>query len=242
MKRKTILFSILVLVTAALAACSASPQAAEVRTLSINGSGMVYASPDKATINLGVVSEADDVQAATAESNQVIEKIKEVLVEFGVAEADVQTTHFSVYPVSDYGFGPDVALGEEPAQTRYRVDNMVTITVRELDSLGEVLNAAINAGANSIHGIEYGITDKESAYDQALEAAVANAEQRAAYLAEASGAGLGELLTISTNYGSSGYFPAYVEMAAGLGGGGSVPVSPGSLVIRVDVSVVYELN
>ena len=104
MKRKIMLISISIVALAVLAACGASPQAAESRTLSINGSGMVYLAPDMATINLGVMSEAVDVESATAESNRVIEEIKEVLVEFGVEEADIQSTNFSVYPYSEYGY------------------------------------------------------------------------------------------------------------------------------------------
>lgn len=238
MKRKIMLISLMVVAAILLAACGAAPQAAEPRTLSINGSGMVYLAPDMATINLGVMAEAEDVQSATAESNRVIEKIKEVLVEFGVEEADIQTTNFSVYPYSDYGYELD-----QSADTRYRVDNNVTVTVRELEKLGEILNEAILAGANSIYGVQYGIAEQESAYNQALEAAVDNAKERAEFLAAASGAELGELKSISTYYGGGGYPAPYAEMAAGIGGGaGQVPVSPGSLVIRVEVSVVYGLE
>jgi uncharacterized protein YggE len=237
MKRKTMLIGILVVAAAVLAACGASPQGAESRTLSINGSGMVNLAPDMATINLGVMSEAADVQSATAESNRVIEKIKEVLVEFGVEESDIQTTNFSVYPYSEYGYEL-----EQTAETRYRVDNNVTVTIRELDKLGEVLNETILAGANSIYGVQYGISDQEDAYNQALEAAVENAKERAEFLAEASGAELGEMVTISTYYGGGSPVP-YAEAAFGIGGGsGMVPVSPGSLVIRVDVSVVFALQ
>ena len=238
MKRKTMLIGILVVVAALMAACGASPQAAEFRTLSINGSGKVFLAPDMATINLGVMSEAGDVQSATAESNRVIEKIKEVLVEFGVEESDIQTTNFSVYPYSEYGYELD-----QEAETRYRVDNNVTVTVRELDKLGEILNEAILAGANSIYGVQYGISDQENAYNQALEAAVANAEERAEFLAEASGAELGELVTISTYFGGGGFPAPFAEAAIGMGGGGGqVPVSPGSLVVQVDVNVVYALQ
>lgn len=238
MKRKIMLISILIVAAAVLAACGASPQAAESRTLSINGSGMVYLAPDMATINLGVMSEAVDVESATAESNRVIEEIKEVLVEFGVEEADIQTTNFSVYPYSEYGYEL-----EQAAETRYRVDNNVTVTVRELDKLGEILNEAILAGANSIYGVQYGISDQEDAYNQALEAAVDNAKERAEFLAEASGAQLGEMVTISTYYGGGGSPLPYAEAAVGMGGGGGmVPVSPGSLVVRVDVSVVFAIE
>ena len=216
-----------------------APEAASPsQTVSINGSGVIYLSPDVATINLGVATEAADVQAATAESSQVIEKIKQVLEKYGVAPADVQTTNFSVYPMSDYG------IDLESASVRYRVDNSVNVTVRELESLGEILDAVIAAGANSIYGIQFGLSDSEAAYTQAMEIAVLNAQERADALATAAGAKLGPIQTISTYYGNGGT-PIYMaaDSARPQGGGGSdVPVSTGALEVRVEVNVSYGLE
>ncbi|MBN2045976.1 MAG: SIMPL domain-containing protein [Anaerolineales bacterium] len=205
------------------------------RTLSINGTGVVYVSPDLATINLGVGIERPEVKDALAESNQVIEEIRLALAEYGVAEADVQTTNFSVYPMTNYEFdGPEQT-------TTYRVDNTVTVEVRDIEKLGEILDAAVEAGANSIYGIQFGVADRESAYNQALDLAVENASQRAATLAEAGGARLGDLQSMSTQFGGSGYPVMYME-AASIGGSGQVPVSPGTLEIRVEVNVVYAID
>jgi uncharacterized protein YggE len=207
------------------------------RTLAINGTGVVYVSPDQATINLGVGIERPEVTDALAESNQVIEEIRRVLAEYGVAEGDVQTTNFSVY--QSYNYGYDVVEGQQTAS--YRVDNNVNVVVRDLEKLGEILNAAVEAGANSIYGIQFGVADQESVYNQALDLAVENASERASTLAEASGAKLGELQSMSTYFGGYGYPTMYME-GAGMGGGGQVPVSPGALEIRVEVNVVYAID
>jgi uncharacterized protein YggE len=242
MKHKLMISIILVLAVVGLTACGSNVTPAadsSSQTLSINGTGVVYLSPDMATINLGVMTEGSDVKAATAESSAVIEKIKQVLEEYGVDPADVQTTNFSVYPMSDYG------IELESTGLRYRVDNSVNVTVRELDQLGEVLDAVIVAGANSIYGIQFGLIDPEDAYTQAMQAAVENAQQRAEALATAASGELGEIQTISTYYGSGGVPVMYMaaDSARPQGGGGSdVPVSAGALEVRVEVNLIYGLE
>lgn len=236
MKSKLFFIGILALAALALTACGAIPvQSAEGRTLSINGSGSVYITPDKASINLGVQSRDEQVKDATAESNRVIERIREVLAEYGVEEADVQTTNFSVYPYSE--FDP-----EGMSNVTYQVDNTVNVTVRDISKLGEILDAVIEAGANSIYGIQFGVSDQESAYNQAMEAAVENAADRAEALAAASGAELGELQTITTYFGGGGFPPMYMESAAGMGGAGDVALSPGAMEIRVEVTAIYAIH
>ena len=242
MKHKLMISIILVLAVVGLTACGSNVTPAvetSSQTLSINGTGVVYLSPDMATINLGVMTEGSDVKAATAESSAVIEKIKQVLEEYGVDPADVQTTNFSVYPMNDYG------IELESTSLRYRVDNSVNVTLRELDKLGEVLDAVIVAGANSIYGIQFGLIDPEEAYTQAMQAAVENAQQRAEALALAASGELGEIQTLSTYYGSWGVPVMHLaaDRARPEGGGGSdVPVSTGALEIRVEVNVIYGLE
>lgn len=215
-----------------------SQVSATPRTLAINGTGVVYVSPDQATINLGVGIDRPAVTDALEESNRVIAAIREVLAEYGVAESDVQTTNFSVY--QSYNYGYDVIEGEQTAS--YRVDNNVNVVVRDLEKLGEILNAAVEAGANSIYGIQFGIADQESVYNQALDLAVENVNERAATLAEASGAKLGDLQSMSTYFGGYGYPMMYMP-GAGMGGGAAeVPVSPGSLEIRVEVNAVFAID
>jgi uncharacterized protein YggE len=235
------LVSVLILAGLALSACGAVPApeaAAPSKTVSINGSGVVYLTPDMATINLGVATEASDVKVATAESSRVILEIKQVLEKYGVVPADVRTTSFSVYPISDYG------MDMSSAELRYRVDNSVMVTVRDLESMGAILDEVITAGANSIYGIQFGISDMEDAYTQAMQAAVLNAQERAEAIATAAGAELGLIQSISTYYGN-GVIPMYMaaDSSRPMGGGaGDVPVSTGALEVRVDVTVIYGLD
>ncbi|MEJ2757769.1 MAG: SIMPL domain-containing protein [Anaerolineales bacterium] len=242
MKKKFVVFSILAVVALSLAACGAAApatSAGETRTVSVNGSGSVTISPDMATVNVGVVAQAEDAKDATSENNTIITQITSVLTEMGVAESDIQTSNFSIYPMQD-----TKADGEVSSVT-YRVENTVTVVVRDLDSLGDILDAVISAGANTIYGVQFDVADRESAYGQAIDAAMQNAKNRAQLLADAAGAQLGELQSAETYLRSGGGIQvAYAQDAsvAGMGASSEVPVSPGDLEVSVDVNVVYALQ
>jgi uncharacterized protein YggE len=242
MKKKFVVFSILAVVALSLAACGAAApatSAGETRTVSVNGSGSVTISPDMATVNVGVVAQAEDAKDATSENNTIINQITSVLTEMGVAESDIQTSNFSIYPMQD-----TKADGEVSSVT-YRVENTVTVVVRDLDSLGDILDAVISAGANTIYGVQFDVADRESAYGQAIDAAMQNAKNRAQLLADAAGAQLGELQSAETYLRSGGGIQvAYAQDAsvAGMGASSEVPVSPGDLEVSVDVNVVYALQ
>jgi hypothetical protein len=124
----------------------------------------------------------------------------------------------------------------------YVVDNTVYVTLRNLDQVGDVLDAAVKAGSNSINGIQFDAEDRSKALSEARKAAVADARTQASELAEAAGVELGLIQNMSV-YGSTPPMPIYE--AKGIGGAGmaaSVPVQAGQLVVSVDVNIVYEIK
>ena len=206
------------------------------RTLSVNGSAKVYLTPDIAYITIGVHTENADPKEAVASNNAQAQAIKEAIMALGVAEEDIQTTNFSIYPSQQYSPEGQVT------GTTYMVDNSVTVTVRDLNKISEILGAAVEAGANSINGIQFDVADKEAALSQARAAAVDNAQKTAEELASAAGVTLGEIQSLS-------YYGGYpIPIMEGKGGGAAyeapsaVPVSPGQLTITADVSVVYVIE
>ena len=207
-------------------------------SVSVNGQGTVSLTPDMATISVGVQTEDADAEAATAENNTKTEAISAALVAFGIEEKDIKTTNFSVYPNQRFNNEGEVA------NVTYIVQNTVTVTIRELGTLGEVLDAVIADGANNIYGVTFDIADREAAYSQAIDAAVANAQTRASALAAAAGADLGEVLKIESFIGGGGIFMEMEARAFDMAAGGesAVPVSPGEMQIQVDVTVTYELK
>jgi uncharacterized protein YggE len=203
-----------------------------------NGNGTISIEPDIATINIGVQTEGSDAQEAVASNNQQSQSLIDALTSAGVAENDIQTSNFSIYPRQEY----DVQ-GQPTGEITYVVSNTVSVTVRDLENIGTVLDAAVQAGANNIFGIQFDIEDREAAQQQAMTAAMANAQARAEVLAEAAGVELADILSLQTYLGGSrpipygsGYDMAVQEAAM------SVPVSPGEMQIMVDVNVIYEIR
>ncbi|MBP8164634.1 MAG: SIMPL domain-containing protein, partial [Anaerolineales bacterium] len=207
------------------------------RTMNVNGLGATYLTPDIAYIYIGVHNEgataSEAVEANKSQTNAVIAALKKA----GVDDKDLRTTNFSIYPSQQYG--PDGTI----TGTVYMVDNTVYVTVRDLDGLGNLLDDAITAGANSINSIQFDVADKTEAVKEARALAVKDAQAQAEELANAAGITLGEIQNIS--YYDINPMPLY-DM--GKGGGGameaSAPVSiqPGQLTVSVSVSIVYSIK
>ncbi len=209
-----------------------------VRTLNVNGVGQVSITPDIAYIYIGVHSEgataSEAVDANKTQTTSVIDAIKGS----GVAEKDINTTNFSIWPSQQYG--PEGTV----TGTIYMVDNTVYVVVRDLANLGDLLDSSISAGANTINSIQFDIADDSAAVKEARLKAVEDAKVQAKELADAAGITLGEIQNISF-YDNSPY-PVY----EGKGGGGgmaydaasSVPIQPGQLSISVSVNINYEIK
>ena len=148
------------LVLSACAADTASAQSApnaQVRTLVVAGQGKSYLTPDIATINIGVHTEGTEVAEAVSRNTAQATKVADALKAAGIDPKDVQTSNFNIYPQQQ--FGPN----GETVSSKYVVDNTVYVTVRDLNQLGALLDAAIKAGANQINGIQFDSTQKEKA-------------------------------------------------------------------------------
>jgi len=240
MRNKTLLVSAVLLVALALGACSPTIQAdvaPSVRTLSVNGTGQAFLSPDIAYIYIGVHTEEDTAADAVKANNSQTQQVISALRDAGVAANDIRTTNFSIWPNQQYG------PNGQPTSTRYVVDNSVFVTVRELDGLGDLLDSAIGAGANSINSIQFDVADKAEALKKAREEAVKDAKEQAQQLADAAGMNLGDVQTIS--FYDSAPVP-YMEYGKGGGGGATVeaavPIQPGQLTVTATVSISYEIK
>ncbi len=245
MFKKSFWVAILMIAAIALTSCASTAQAQTTgegdtsvnRTITVNGYGMVNLAPDLASISIGVHTENRDAGESVQENNQQATAVKDALTGLGVAEKDISTSNFSIYPQQEWN------NDGERTGTLYVVDNTVNVTVRDLDSIGQILEAVVDAGANNIYGITFDVAEREAARQDAMSAAVSNARERAQTLADAAGVDIGEVQSIST-YVSVSPSPmvrsyAMEEMAVG---GGSVPISSGEMTINVEVTVVFEIQ
>lgn len=240
MNAKTVLLSAFLVAALALGACTPTttinnlPQP-YVRTLNVTGVGYVNVTPDVAYITIGVHTEDASASAALGLNNEKSAAVMDALKRFGVKPEDIRTTNLSVYPMTTYD------EKGQPVQQVYVVDNSVYVTVRDLNKLGELLDAAVQAGANAINSIQFDVLDKETALTQARQAAVESAIAQAQQLASAAGVELGPVQSIA--YYDSTPVP-YYDSYAGKGGGAyaAVPVAPGQLQITATVNITYELK
>jgi len=207
-----------------------------VRTLNVNGVGQAFLSPDIAYIYVGVHTEGASASEAVEENKTQTTAVIEALKDAGVADQDIRTTNFSIWPSQQYA--PDGTV----SGTVYMVDNSVYVVVRDLEGLGDLLDSAINAGANSINSVQFDVADKAEALKEARAKAVEDAKKQATELAAAAGITLGELQGIEF-YDASPY-PVF----EGKGGGAAmesaaaVPIQPGQLTISVTVRLTYAMK
>ena len=238
MKTKFLFIIAVLVLGTVLAACGPStitvqPQPMQ-RTLTVTGSGMVTLTPDVAYIYIGVHTENVSVAEAVAENNTKAQAVATAIKGFGVEEKDIQTTNFSIWPQDQYD-----DKGNKSG-TIFNVDNTVYITVRDLTKIGDLLDASIRAGANTINSIQFDVADKTEALSRARKAAVENAQKQAQELVDATGVKLGDVQTIS--YYDSTPLSADYGKGGGAMAASSVPVSSGQYQLTTTVTIVYELK
>jgi len=204
-----------------------------VRKVTVNGNGEVSASPDMGVIQLGVTTQAEMAADSLTENNTEVQAVIDALKAAGVKEADIQTQTFSMSPTYD---NSSTSTGQQKING-YQVTNTVQVTVRDLEKMGEILDASVQAGANTIDNIQFEISDSSQLLDQAREAAMADAQNKAEQLASLSDASLGMVLEIQ-EYSST---PA-VSMRSTAMEAAAVPIQAGSQTVSVQVTVTWELQ
>jgi uncharacterized protein len=239
MKTKYLFLAAVLILATLLAACGPStitvqPQPPQ-RSITVTGTGMVTLTPDIAYISIGVHTQNASAKDATAENNTQAQAVMATIKGFGVAEKDIQTTNFSIYPQQQYD-----STGKLTG-ILYVVDNTVYVTVRDLTKLGDLLDAVVSSGANNVNSIQFDVADKTAALSQARLAAVADARKQADELTKATSVSLGEVQTISY-YDSTPPVAMQYAKAVTLDAASSVPVSAGSMQISTTVTIVYGLK
>jgi uncharacterized protein YggE len=215
-------------------------QAAPVpqRTLSVDGTGTAFLTPDIAYVYIGVHTEKLTASEAVEENNAQTQGVIEALTDSGIESKDIRTTNFTIWPFDKY----DPITGAPSGEKYYAVDNTVYVTVRDLEALGDLLDTVIQAGANTVQSIQFDVADKDAALGPARSDAVKDATEKAQELATAAGVELGELQSVT--YISSPNYPIF----DGRGGGGgaaeaaAVPIQPGQLTFTVTVNVTYAIK
>jgi uncharacterized protein YggE len=232
--------TIALLITAAtLAGCKTevvtAPSGPAVNTVTAPGTGKAAAIPDMATMSFGVTAQAKEAKSALDQASAEAAKITDALKKAGVADKDIQTQDVSVYPQYDPNNSKTI--------TGYQASLSVSAKVRDIASLGKVISAATAAGAEQINGPTFGLSEKSTYQDEAIQKAVDDAKAQATSMAKASGKQVGDVLSISSvgvnapspiMFGAADYAPT--------AGAKSVPIQPGQLDVTANVTVVFQLK
>ena len=206
-------------------------------SITVPGQGIVRVAPDIADLRLGVVSIRPTASAARAAAAGTMQAILDALTATGIERRDLMTTMVGLDAVRDY------ASEGGPTVTGYQLTNTVGATIRRIDSVGTVIDAALAAGATSMDGLLFGLADSTDALAEARRRAVADARSRAATLATESGVVLGRVVTIVEGGVLSPGPPRPVaEFRMKAAADVATPVEAGTSEMTIDVTVTYAIG
>ena len=199
----------------------------------VTGEGLVTVVPDVAILSLGVEARAATVAEAQRQAARAMDAVMTELGEQGIAQKDIKTQYYSIYQIRRWDNGQEVIIG-------YRVTNMVTVKIRDVGNTGIIIDAVVGAGGDYIRikGISFTVDDPSAYYEEAREAAMADARAKAEQLAGLGGVSLGKPTYISEG---GGFIPVVRDFAAAEAAP-ETPISPGEMEIRLTVQVVYSIN
>jgi uncharacterized protein len=209
-----------------------------IRTISLSGHGEVRAVPDLAVVNMGVMSSAPSAREALDANTKAMTELMAVLSATKIDRKDIATSNFSVNPRLDYGQNN----GQPPKVIGYDVSNTVSVTLHQLDQIGNLLDKAVSSGSNQINGVSFSIANPQAAMDEARKAAVTDAKRKADLYTAATSVSLGNVISISEGGAYQPPQPMMMQAKAASSDGASVPIAQGEQVIAVDVNMVWEIK
>jgi uncharacterized protein YggE len=214
------------------------------RTVSVSAEGKVSVAPDIATVVFSVVSEGKDPKVVQGENTEKMNTAIAFVKSQGVEEKDIKTSGYNLYPQYDYGNGK-IFPAKAPTIVGYSLTQTVTVKVRDLEKVGDILGGLPGAGVNQIQGTSFDIDDPDAYLAEARAQAFEKARQKARAMAAANGARIGRVVTFNESTGGWPIYFSKAELAADGRGGASMPapaVEPGSQDVMVSVSVIYEVK
>jgi uncharacterized protein YggE len=215
------------------------PNPASLHLITVSGTGEVKLVPNEAMFNIGVEARAKEPEDARKQSDTKVANILGILKSKGVDSKDVQTTYMTLYP----GYDPH---GSQDHISFYTAHKNMTVTIKNLDKLDEIMTSLTKAGVNHVDGMQYKNSEMKPSREQARKLALQAAKQKATSMAGELGTKVGRVHTINEHFneGPQPYLRnanmASVESSQADGGGPSF--SPGQLnvVATVEVSFVLE--
>ena len=208
----------------------------EPSILSVSGSGAVQSTPDQATITMGVVTQGVTAGEAQQENAVKATAIREALHTLGIEDKDVKT--------EEYNFRPEYSReGNERVIVGYTASNTIRVRVQDVKIVGDVVDAVLTNGANTIHSLDFSIRDTNALRQKALESAVKDAREKADAIAHALGSRIIGVQHVTEN---TGMFQSrqsnMMAMAKNMDAiKESTPIDDGTLSMTADVHIDFIL-
>ena len=217
------------------AASAAETTAPTPATITIGGTGTAYIAPDTAEITVGVVTEEADAARTHAENAAQTARVHNAVRALGVADRDIQTVHY------DFSQRYDMRDGSRSEVIGYTAQNSVVITVRDLNNVGKIIDAALANGANRIDSLNFTASDTSAAKNEALTDAVHGAKEKAQAVASALGVRLVRIANVYADTQADmprneNYMPMMMAKGASAA---ATPIAPGELSVAATVNVTY---
>ncbi|MFW6080174.1 MAG: SIMPL domain-containing protein [Gemmatimonadota bacterium] len=212
----------------------------DIRTVAVEATGAVEWEPDQAVVHAAVETFAETADAAARENARITRSVIDALRDAGVADDRIRTLGYGVQPQYDVQRTPD---GPDRRIVGYRAINTIEATIVDLERVGAVIDAAIDAGANRIAALRFELSEPEQARREALRRAVATAHADASAIAEAAGLRLGPVMRVtSADTERAPAVLARTAMPAEADVAAPTPIEPGPIRTTADVTVVYRLE
>lgn len=229
-KTVSLLFALLMILTVPVFAFADSK-------ITVTGTGEVLVPADVAVVSLGVTAADREVLSAQKRANETIAAIRAALISGGIAEEDINTDYINIYALYDYASGMETITG-------YNANSTLAIRVSDIDRVGEVIDMAFGAGANTLNGISFSATDTKDAREKAMTAAIEDARAKAEILADAVDLqirGVEEITeqnTYSYNKGAGNFF----EVAEAEYDASGTVVQAARLTVSASVTVIFRAD
>ena len=224
---------------AALLACVVSQVNAQqitspLSSIRVTGDSVVSAKPDRALIDVGVLTQEKQSQNASSQNAKQLDAVMVALHKLLGAEADIKTINFALNP--DYQYRP---MGGKSAVSSYTALNVVRVTVDDLDKVGPVIDAATQAGANHVESVRYTVKDQQVLRSQAVKEAALKARANADALAAALNLRITRIVSVEEGDGSPGPDAADPRDPAGPA---PTPIQSNSFVVTANVTLTVEVT
>ena len=208
----------------------------------VSGTGEMTTTPDIASLEVGIETQEMSVNTAMTKASEAMERVMKALTESGVAEKDIRTQRFRVRQRTgwDEARQQEIVIG-------YRVNNEVVTTIRDIEEVGDIIDAVVAAGGDytRIDDLDFYVDDPTPYYEEAREKAMADAEAKAKHLADLSNVKLGRVTYVSEGVTSQAVREMVIEMPPMPAPAPAIsvpPISAGETIIRLSVQVAYSIE